>query len=51
MINVPTDIILCSLSSMSLGGDKVTKLEYYIIRECHYLINLTDKYNYYIVTL
>ena len=34
-------IIICSLSSMSLGGDKTTKLKYCVIRECHYLIHLT----------
>ena len=43
MADVTTDIIIiiCLLSSMSLGGDKTTKLEYYFIRECHYLIHLT----------
>ena len=43
MADVTTDIIiiLCSVSSMSLGGDKRTKLEYCVIRGCHYLIHLT----------
>ena len=38
-----TDIIItrsCSVLSMSLGGDKTTKLKYYVIRECHLLIHL-----------
>ena len=34
-------IIISSVSSISLGGDKTTKLEHYVIRECHYLIHLT----------
>ena len=43
MVNVPTDIIIiCSLSSMSLGGDKTTKSKYCFIRGCHYLNHLTD---------
>ena len=43
MADVTTDIIifLCSLSSMSLGDDKTTKLEHYVIRGCRYLIQLT----------
>ena len=34
-------IISCLVSSLSLGGDKTTKLEYYVIRGCHLLIHLT----------
>ena len=42
MVGGTTDIIIiCLVSSMSLGGDKTTKLEHYVIRECHYLIHLT----------
>ena len=42
MVDVTTDIIIiCSVSSISLGGDKIPKLEHYVIRECHYLIHLT----------
>ena len=43
MVDVITDIIIiiCSVSSILLGGDKTTKLKNYLIRGCHYLIHLT----------
>ena len=43
MVDVITDIIIiiCSVSSISLEGDKTTKLKYYVIRGYHYLIHLT----------
>ena len=43
MVDATTDIITrsCLVSSLSLGGDKTTKLKYYVIRECHLLIHLT----------
>ena len=43
MLGDTTDIIIISylVSSMSLGGDKTTKLKYFVITEYYLLIHLT----------
>ena len=39
MVDVTTDIIIIILYSLSLGGDKTTKLEHYVTRGYHSLIH------------